>query len=68
MWVSACDYEREKDPDRKHLRLLLIRDHWEEFRACPEEVQELLRPHWLQWLDVLQTEEEKLERATNGRA
>jgi hypothetical protein len=67
MWVSAVDYEREKDPYLKHLRLLSIRDHFEEFRACPEEVQELLRPHWLEWLDVLKTEEEKWEQA-NGAA
>jgi hypothetical protein len=64
LWVTACDYEQEKNPRIKHISLLCLRDHFEEFRQAPEAVQEALRPHWLEWLDVLRTEEQKL----NGRA
>ena len=67
LWVTACAYETEKSRHVKHLSLLALRDHFEEFLEAPEAVQEALRPHWLEWLDVLQTEEQKLERA-NGRA
>jgi hypothetical protein len=67
MWVSACDYEREKDPHIKHHHLLSLRAHWEEFRELPEKLQEVLQPHWLEWEDVLNTEREKWEHA-NGYA
>jgi hypothetical protein len=61
MWVSAIEYEREENPVKKHLTLLSLRDHFEDFCELPDRVQEPLRPLWLEWLDVLQCEEDKLK-------
>jgi hypothetical protein len=59
MLVSSIEYEREENPVKKHMTLLELRDHYDWFRELPEKWQEALRPHWLEWLDVLQTENEK---------
>ena len=67
MWVSACDYEREKDPLVKHFTLLSMREHFHDYLQRSDELQEAMAPHWLTWLDVLETEERKLEKA-NGAA
>ena len=67
MWVSACEYEQEKDPLVKHFTLLGLREHFETYLGYSERLQEAMAPHWLTWLDVLQSEEQKLEKA-NGSA
>jgi hypothetical protein len=61
MWVSACEYEQEQDPLTKHLNLLSLRDHFHDFLALPEWMQEDMRPYWLEWLNVLNAEEWRLE-------
>jgi hypothetical protein len=63
LWVTACDYEKEDDPLVKHFTLLEIREHIRDFQQLPEKWQELLRPHWMQWVDVLNCEEERWEQA-----
>jgi hypothetical protein len=42
--------------------LLSLREHYHEFRRMPEPIQELLRHMWLESVDVLQCEEERLEK------
>jgi hypothetical protein len=66
MWVSVAEYEREENPTKKHITLLDLRDHFDWFRELPEAWQEALRPHWLNWSDVLKEEEEKLEEARHA--
>ena len=60
MWVTAVEYEQEKDPMRKHLWLLSIRDHYEIWRELPKALQDAMDPYWATWLDVLNTEEQRL--------
>jgi hypothetical protein len=63
MWVSAAEYSQEQDPLVKHFNLLSLRDHLHDFLALPDWMQEDMGPYWLDWLELLQTEERKLERA-----
>jgi hypothetical protein len=41
--------------------LLRLRDHYPEFCRLPERWQELFRPLWLEWVDVLNEEERELK-------
>jgi hypothetical protein len=41
--------------------LLRLREHYREFRQLPERIQEVLRPLWLEWVEVLKEEERELE-------
>ena len=63
MYVTAATYAVKATPQQKHWMLLALRDCYREFRQMPERVQELLRPLWLEWVDVLNEEERELERA-----
>jgi len=68
LWVSAVEYEIEKDREAKHFRLQALKRWHEEYRAAPEIIKELLAPFWLTWADVLNTEEKKYEEEMNGAA
>ena len=57
MLASSIIYEIEQDPEYKHQMLLVLREHFDEFRKLPEKWQERMRPYWLPWLDVLNREE-----------
>jgi hypothetical protein len=60
MWVTAVEYEQEKDPIRKHLRLLSIRDDYDLWCELPKALRDAMDPYWATWLDVLNTEEQRL--------
>jgi hypothetical protein len=61
MYVSAATYAVEATPEEKGWMLLMLRDHYREFRKAPERCQEVLRPLWLDWVEVLNEEERELE-------
>src|SRR6516225_54480 len=63
MYVTAATYAVKATPQQKHWMLLALRDCYRELCQMPERVQELLRPLWLEWVDVLNEEERELERA-----
>jgi hypothetical protein len=66
MYVSAATYAVQATPQEKCWMLFMLRDHYRKFRQMPERVQECLRPLWLEWVDVLDEEERKLERASHA--
>jgi len=61
MYVSAATYAVEATPPEKGWMLLRLRDHYREFCRLPERWQEVLRPLWLEWADVLNEEERELK-------
>ena len=61
MYVSAATYAVEATPAEKGWMLLMLRDHYREFCQLLERWQELLRPLWLEWADVLDEEEKELK-------
>jgi hypothetical protein len=68
LFVGAVIYEHGATSEEKRKILLQLRWHFDEFRKIPEWVQELLRPTWLTWNEVLNGEEERLKERANGRA
>jgi hypothetical protein len=50
-------YKQENDPEVRRSMLLSLREGFEEFKLLPENWQEHMRPCWLPWLDVLNSEE-----------
>jgi hypothetical protein len=59
-------YKQETDPERRRSMLLSLRQSFEEFNLLPENWQEQMRPCWLPWLDVLNSEERR--EGCNGSA
>jgi hypothetical protein len=66
LYVGAVIYEFGASPDEKRRMLLSLREHYHEFRRMPEPIQEILQHMWLEWVDVLQCEEEELGRKAHG--